>query len=118
MPDRPPVGPLNPYGAGPAVPVLEDALRYLERTHDDSKVRDALGKIRHVAVDGRSGLPVPCYVYRLECGHLVSIWHFPLPENVTSLYCAEGTCAELRSPEAHYRRIVELLAEDGMAGGL
>lgn len=107
--------PLNPYGAGPATPALEAAARILERSHDDSKVRDALGRIRHVAVDGRSGLPVPCYVYRLECGHLVTIWTNPLPETLTAMYCAEGGCGLLPDgDERRYRRVVELLTDDGM----
>jgi hypothetical protein len=116
MGERRPLDPANPYGAGPNAPLLEDGLRQLERVHDDTKVRDALGRIKAVAIDPRSGLPTPCYVYRLSCGHLVSVWTVPLPERTTALYCVEGDCLTVRNGVqlGTDRAIAELLNPDGM----
>lgn len=112
MPDLRPVDPLNPYPAGPATPLLEHGLRILERQHNDKRVTDALGRIKKVVVDAASGLPVPCYVYRLECGHLVSIWNVPLPGSQRVIYCAEPGCADDRG-SGRDRLLVELLTPDG-----
>jgi hypothetical protein len=110
--------------AGPNLMGLEQALRVLEKSNDDSRIRDGLGRRRHLVVDVQSGEPVPCYVYRLECGHLVSIWRVPLPPTIRVLYCQEGPPCTKTVMEGDSQRIVgrdrlivELFAPDGLTSG-
>lgn len=68
---------------------MNRALRLLERSHDDTKVRDALRRRKHLVTDAITGEPAPHFVYRLSCGHLVAIFTVPLPEGTTYLFCGE-----------------------------
>lgn len=90
---------VGPDGAG-----MERAMRLLERSHDDSRIRDALGRRAHLVTDAITGLPVEHYVYRLDCGHLVVIYTTPLPTVQRHIYCSE--CSPARE-----RFIAELLVE-------
>lgn len=88
---------------GPDTARLEQAARQLERSHDDNRVRDALGRITPaLARDARTGHVEPCHIYRLECGHLVNIYTTPLPEGTRDLVCAQ--CVDYP-----HRRVVEHL---------
>jgi hypothetical protein len=99
---------------GPDAIRLDHALRILERSNDDGRIRDALGHRRKLVVDAVSGEPLPCYVYRLECGHIVPIWSVPLPPETRALYCLKGPpCAQEIGGRlvGRDRLIVELLAD-------
>lgn len=89
---------------GPDGASMERALRLLERSHSDHKVSDALGRRKYLVTDALTGEPVPHFIYRLECGHLVAIYTVPLPSNVRALFCSE--CSPKRD-----RLIVELLLD-------
>jgi len=75
---------------GPAAQSLDEGLRLLARNHDDKQVRRTLGQqLDPMVRDARSGEPTACYVYRLDCGHLIQVWLQPLPEGTRYTYCAD-----------------------------
>lgn len=73
---------------------LAQLLARLETSHNDGKIRAALAKVQAVDLDGNA---LPTYVYRLICGHLVSVVAYPLDERRTlSLYCERDGCGRHR----------------------
>lgn len=92
------------HEVGPDGASFDRALRLLERSHDDGKVRDALGRRKHLVTNAVTGEPVEHYVYRLRCGHLEVIFTTPLPAGTEWLYCSQ--CDPRRD-----QLIVELVAE-------
>lgn len=89
---------------GPDGAAFGRALRLLERSHDDGRISDALGRRKYLVTDAVTGEPVEHYVYRLRCGHLEVIFTTPLPAGTASLYCSQ--CDPRRD-----QLIVELLLE-------
>lgn len=79
----------RPPAMGPAAEQLAEGLALLERSNDDPRIRATLGRpgVAALARDAISGEPVPHYVYRLECGHIIVVWTLPLPEGTADLYC-------------------------------
>jgi hypothetical protein len=100
---------------GPDGHHMDQALRLLERSHDDGRVRDALGRRKHLVTDAITGLPVAHYVYRLDCGHLITIFLQPLPSGTTYTYCEqcdpEIGNPDLPAPAGRERLIVEQLLQ-------
>ena len=89
---------------GPDVASMDRALRQLERSHDDRRVRDALGRTKPLVRDAATGHVVGCWHYRLECGHLEAVWTTPLPDTRTVLFCGQDDCRR-------ERRIVEQMSD-------
>jgi hypothetical protein len=74
---------------GPAAEALHEGLRQLEHNRNDREVRRQMGRLDPVVRDAKTGEPTACYVYRLNCGHLIQVWLQLLPESTRYTYCAE-----------------------------
>lgn len=87
--------PVGPQGSA----ALDEGLRHLSATRDDKEVARKLTHRRELVLDANSLEPVANHVYRVDCGHLISIWLCPLPEGQTFLYC--GDCQTERRVVEH-----------------
>lgn len=92
---------MGKYEAGPNAQGVSEALRLLERNRDDRAVRRNVGRIDPLVRDAISGEPTACYVYRLDCGHLINVWLQPLPEGTRYTYCEQEGCRRERFVVEH-----------------
>lgn len=74
---------------GPDAQRMDEALRLMERNRDDRAVRRNVGRTDPLVRDAKTGEPTARFVYRQDCGHLVTIWLQPLPEGTRYIYCGE-----------------------------
>lgn len=80
-----------------SAPDINRLLARLDGVHDDVKLRAALANYAAVDLDGR---PIPSFIYRLVCGHLVQLLSIPVeawgPDAPLELYCPRSSCRATR----------------------